>query len=72
MAAWTATEMYGAGGREVGVSFTPVGQGRFEVYVDGELVYNNKDHDTSGITIESVRAVNKLIKAKLEAPVAAG
>lgn len=72
MAAWTATELYSAGGKDMGVAFTPVGKGRFEVYLDGELVYNNKEHDTSGITIESIRAIGKQIKAKLEEPVAAG
>jgi predicted Rdx family selenoprotein len=28
--------------REVGVTLTPVGQGRFEIYLNGELVYNRK------------------------------
>ena len=72
MAAWMATEIFGAGGNKVGVTFTPVGRGRFEVYIDGELVYDNKEHETSGITPESVKTINKQIKAKLEAPVAAG
>ena len=72
MAAWTAAEIYVAAGVEVGLSMTPVGKGRFEVYVDGEIVYNNKEHETSGITIESVKEITKLIKQKLENPVAAG
>jgi hypothetical protein len=29
--------------REVGVTLTPVGQGRFEVYLNGEQVYNRKE-----------------------------
>jgi predicted Rdx family selenoprotein len=29
--------------REVGVTLTPVGQGRFEIYLDGEKVYNRKE-----------------------------
>jgi hypothetical protein len=28
--------------REVGVMLTPVGQGRFEIYLNGEQVYNRK------------------------------
>jgi Rdx family protein len=29
--------------REVDVALTPVGQGRFEVYLNGEQVYNRKE-----------------------------
>jgi len=72
MAAWMATEIFGACGNEVGVTLTPVGKGRFEVYIDDELVYNNKEHEASGITPESVKAINKQIKAKLAAQVAMG
>ena len=28
--------------REVGVALTPAGQGRFEVYLNGEQIYNRK------------------------------
>jgi len=28
--------------REIGVTLTPVGQGRFEIYLNGDLVYNRK------------------------------
>lgn len=60
------------GGKSMGVSLTPVGQGRFEIYVDGDLVYNNKAHDISDITIESIRAIGGQVKAKVQAPVSAG
>ena len=29
--------------REVGVTLTPAGRGTFEIYLDGDLVYNRKD-----------------------------
>ena len=29
--------------REVGVTLTPVGQGRFEIYLNGEQLYNRKE-----------------------------
>jgi hypothetical protein len=29
--------------REVGVTLTPVGQGRFEIYLNGERMYNRKE-----------------------------
>jgi hypothetical protein len=32
--------------REVGVTLTPVGQGRFEIYLNGEQLYNRKEPPT--------------------------
>jgi predicted Rdx family selenoprotein len=29
--------------REIGVTLTPVGQGRFEIYLNGEQLYNRKE-----------------------------
>jgi hypothetical protein len=29
--------------REVGVTLTPVGQGRFEIYLNGQQLYNRKE-----------------------------
>ncbi len=29
--------------REVGVTLTPVGQGRFEIYLNGDQLYNRKE-----------------------------
>jgi predicted Rdx family selenoprotein len=29
--------------REVGVTLTPVGQGRFEIFLNGEQLYNRKE-----------------------------
>jgi hypothetical protein len=70
--------------REVGVQLTPVGQGRFEVYLNGEQVYNRKEppNETVKDPIGDVRgssSVAEMVRTKLmtalenaPAPAAAG
>jgi Rdx family len=38
-----AAQAAGGRNREVGVTLTPAGQGRFEVYLNGDLIYNRKE-----------------------------
>jgi hypothetical protein len=70
--------------REVGVTLTPVGQGRFEVYLNGEQVYNRKEPPVDVVKdpIGDVRgsvSVAEMVRTKLltalenaPAPAAAG
>jgi hypothetical protein len=56
--------------REVGVTLTPVGQGRFEIYLNGEQVYNRKEppNDTVKDPIGDVRgssSVAEMVRTKL-------
>jgi len=56
--------------REVGVTLTPVGQGRFEVYLNGEQVYNRKEPPSDQVKdpIGDVRgsvSVAELVRTKL-------
>ncbi len=37
-----AAQIVAGRNREVGVTLTPVGQGRFEIYLNGEQVYHRK------------------------------
>ena len=55
--------------REVGVTLTPVGQGRFEIYLNGEQLYNRKEppddvKDKIGDVRGSV-SVGELVRTKL-------
>jgi hypothetical protein len=55
--------------REVGVTLTPVGQGRFEIYLNGEQLYNRKEppadvKDQVGDVRGSV-SVGELVRTKL-------
>jgi len=44
-----AAQITGGVNRQVGVTITPAGQGRFEIYLDGELVYNRKEPNTEAL-----------------------
>ena len=55
--------------REVAVTLTPVGQGRFEIYLNGEQLYNRKEppddvKDKIGDVRGSV-SVGELVRTKL-------
>jgi hypothetical protein len=41
-----AAQIVAGRNREVGVTLTPVGQGRFEIYLNGEQLYNRKEPPT--------------------------
>jgi hypothetical protein len=56
--------------REVGVTLTPVGQGRLEIYLNGEQLYNRKEppNDVVKDPIGDVRgsvSVAELVRTKL-------
>jgi len=60
---------------ETSIALTPVGDGRFEVYLDGEKIYDRKEAG-EGDFYPSLRALRKIrpqLEARLEAsePVAA-
>jgi predicted Rdx family selenoprotein len=55
--------------REVGVTLTPVGQGRFEIYLNGEQVYDRKQppadvKDPVG-DVRGAVSVGELVRTKL-------
>jgi hypothetical protein len=56
--------------REVGVTLTPVGQGRFEIYLNGDQLYNRKEppNDVVKDPIGDVRgsvSVAEMVRTKL-------
>jgi hypothetical protein len=55
--------------REVGVTLTPVGQGRLEIYLNGEQLYNRKEpppevKDVVG-DIRGAVSIGELVRTKL-------
>jgi len=81
-----AAQIVGGVNRQVGVTLSPAGQGRFEIYLDGEMVYNRKEPQTdilkdavgdarNGVSVaELVRTklLAKLEKINAEQPAQAG
>ena len=81
-----ASQIVAGRNREVGLTLTPVGQGRFEIYLNGEQLYNRKEppNDVVKDPIGDVRgsaSVAEMVRTKLlaaleeataNAPAAAG
>lgn len=64
-----AAQIVAGRNREVGVTLTPVGQGRFEIYLNGEQVYNRKEppsevKDPVG-DVRGSMSVAELVRTKL-------
>ncbi len=66
MAAWTAVELWHTFEGDLGVSLTPVGKGRFEVHVDGELLYDKKALGVSGPSRGDLNELKMTIHERLE------
>ena len=76
-----AAQIVAGRNREVAVTLTPVGQGRFEIYLNGQQLYNRKEppgevKDQIGDVRGSV-SVAELVRTKLlgaieSAPAASG
>ena len=65
-----AAQIAGGVNRQVGVTLTPAGQGRFEIYLNGELVYNRKEPPTDILkdAVGDVRngvSVAEMVRTKL-------
>ena len=61
--------MAGGSVRETSIALTPVAEGRFEVYLDGEMVYDRKASKEEDFvpTLKVLRKVGLQLKDKLEA-----
>ena len=63
--------MFRAFGPDVAISLTPGSNGRFEVYLDGEKIFDRKEEGNIYPDLSRVRQLKEVIKAKLDSLVAA-
>jgi predicted Rdx family selenoprotein len=66
-----ANEFFRAYGGDVAVSLTPGANGRFEVYLDGEKIFDRKEENNIYPDLGRVRKMKQVIQAKLESVAAA-
>jgi predicted Rdx family selenoprotein len=66
-----ANEFFSTFGGDVAVSLTPGANGRFEVYLDGEKIFDRKEEEGKYPDLARVRELKQVIKAKLDSLVAA-
>lgn len=66
-----ANEFFRAYGPDAAISLTPGANGRFEVYLDGEKIFDKKEEDNSYPDLARVRKMKQVIQAKLDSLTAA-
>ena len=62
-----ANEFFRAYGGDAAISLTPGANGRFEVYLDGEKIFDRKEEGNIFPELGRVREMKNVILAKLEA-----
>jgi predicted Rdx family selenoprotein len=66
-----ANEFFSTFNKEVAVSLTPGANGRFEVYLDGEKIFDRKEENNIYPDLSLVRRLKKVVQEKLESMPAA-
>jgi predicted Rdx family selenoprotein len=65
-----ANEFFRSFGPDVGISLTPGANGRLEVYLDGEKIFDRKAEAGKYPDLARVRELKQVIQAKLDSLVA--
>jgi predicted Rdx family selenoprotein len=65
-----ANEFFRSFGPDVGISLTPGANGRLEVYLDGEKIFDRKAEEGKYPDLARVRELKQVIQAKLDSLVA--
>jgi predicted Rdx family selenoprotein len=66
-----ANEFFRTFGADAAISLTPGANGRFEVYLDGEKIFDRKQEGNIYPDLSLVRKLKQVIKAKLDSLVPA-
>ena len=66
-----ANEFFRTFGPDIAISLTPGANGRFEVYLDGDKIFDRKEEGNIYPDLTVVRKLRGVIKAKLDSLVAA-
>jgi predicted Rdx family selenoprotein len=62
-----ANEFFRTFGKDVAISLTPGSNGRFEVYLDGEKIFDRKEENNIYPDLSLVRKLKKVVQEKLDA-----
>lgn len=61
-----ANEFFRHFGTDVGISLTPGANGRFEVYLDGEKIWDRKEEGNIYPALDHVRKMRQVVKTKID------
>ena len=66
MAAWIATEFWSEFKKDVGITLIPADDGRLEIVLGGEVLFDRKAEGGVYPGLDKVRAMKKIVREKLE------
>ena len=66
MAGWMLSELFSAGGSEVAIKVTPGASGVFQVYFDGDLVFDKKAEGNLTPHLGRAKELKALLKQRIE------
>ena len=66
MVAWIATEFWAEFKGQLGIALTPVDDGRVEILVDGEMLFDRKAEGGAYPDMSKVRELRRTVRQKLE------
>ena len=61
-----ANEFFRAYGPDAAISLTPGSNGRMEIYLDGEKIFDKKEDDNKFPDLGRIRELKKVIQEKLD------
>ena len=64
-AAWIATEFFSEFRGGLGITLTPVDDGRLELYLNDELIFDRKAEDGKYPDLDRVRTLKAVVKNKI-------
>ena len=67
MAAWIATEFWAEFQGQLGIGLTPVDEGRLEILVNGEMLFDRKAEGGDYPEMSKIRALGRTLREKVEA-----
>jgi predicted Rdx family selenoprotein len=66
-AAWMATELYAVCGNDLALQLTPAGSGRFEVYLDGNKIWDRREAEGKPYpSLAIVRDIRQVVIAAVQ------
>lgn len=65
MAGWMLSELFSAGGSDVAIKVTPGASGVFQVYFDGELVFDKKTEGNQTPHLTRAKELKALLKQRI-------
>ncbi|MFW6174661.1 MAG: Rdx family protein [Chloroflexota bacterium] len=65
VATWMAAQIFAAGGPDVAITITPGGGGVFQIYLDGEKVYDKKENDNKFPDLPYAKTLMKQVQERL-------